>query len=151
MGIKIIANNRKAKHDFHLSDKYEAGIVLKGSEVKSIRENKCNIKEAYVRLINRELYLIGMHIGEYSKASYSSHSSNADRKLLVNKNELKKLKIAVSEKGKTLIPTSIYFKNGLVKLEFALAKGKKHWDKRADKMDKDIKRQIDRKIKGLNK
>ena len=148
---KIIATNRKARYDFHLYDKYEAGIVLKGSEVKSLRENKCNIKESYVKIIGMELYIIGMHIGEYSKASYSSHATTADRKLLVHKKELVKIKIAVNEKGNTIIPISIYFKNGLAKISFALAKGKKNWDKRVDKMDRDIDRIIDRKIKESNK
>ena len=148
---KIIANNRKAKHEYHLYDKYEAGIVLKGSEVKSLRENKCNIKEAYVKIIGAELFVIGMYIGEYSKASYSSHKTAADRKLLIHKKELNKIKIAVNEKGNTLIPLSIYFKNGLAKLSFALAKGKKNWDKRIDKMNRDVERQIDRKIKESNK
>ena len=148
---KIIANNRKARYDYHLHDKFEAGVVLKGSEVKSLRENKCNIKEAYVKIIRNELFIIGMYIGEYSKASYSSHETAADRKLLVHKKELNKIKIAVNEKGNTMIPISIYFKNGLAKLSFALAKGKKNWDKRIDKMDRDIDRQIDRKIKESNK
>jgi len=151
MSVKIIANNKKARHDYHLYDNYEAGLVLKGSEVKSIRENKCNIKEAYVRFINNELYIIGMYIGEYSKASYSSHKPTGDRKLLVNKKELIKLKVLISEKGNTLIPTSIYFKNGMVKLSFAVAKGKKNWDKRTDKLNRDVARQIDRKIKESNK
>tara|TARA_B100001123_G_C15046045_1_gene921576 strand:+ start:338 stop:793 length:456 start_codon:yes stop_codon:yes gene_type:complete len=151
MSVKIIANNKKARHDYHLYDNYEAGLVLKGSEVKSIRENKCNIKEAYVRFINNELYIIGMYIGEYSKASYSSHKPTGDRKLLVNKKELIKLKVLISEKGNTLIPTSIYFKNGMVKLSFAVAKGKKNWDKRTDKINRDVARQIDRKIKESNK
>ena len=151
MSIKIIANNKKAKHDYHLFDKYEAGLVLKGSEVKSIRENKCNIKEAYIRFIGSELYVIGMYIGDYSKSSYSSHIPASDRKLLVNKKELIKLKVMISEKGSTLIPTSIYFKNRIVKLSFAVAKGKKNWDKRKDKINRDINRQIDRKMKELNK
>ena len=149
--INIISINKKASFQYFLLEKFEAGIQLLGSEVKSIREGNVNIKEAYVRFIGSELYVIGMYIGEYSKSSYSSHIPESDRKLLLNKKELIKLKVMVSEKGNTLIPTSIYFKNGIVKLSFAVAKGKKNWDKRKDKINRDINRQIDRKMKELNK
>ena len=147
MSIKVIATHRKAQHEYHILEKYEGGIVLHGSEVKSLREGKANIKEAYVRFVDRELYVIGMHIGEYSNAGYSSHTPVRDRKLLMHKQELKKIRRMVEEKGKTLIPLSIYFKGGYVKVEFGLAKGKKLWDKRTDKMEKDVSRQIDREMK----
>ena len=147
MSIKVIATNRKARHEYHILEKYEGGIVLKGSEVKALREGKANIKEAYVRLVKTELYVIGMHIGQYSNAGYSSHTPVRDRKLLLHKKELKKIQRMVEEKGKTLIPLSMYFKGGYVKVEFGLAQGKKLWDKRKNKMEKDVSRQIDREMK----
>ena len=147
MSIKVIATNRKARHEYHILEKFEGGIVLKGSEVKALREGKANIKEAYVRLVKTELYVIGMHIGQYSNAGYSSHTPVHDRKLLLHKKELKKIQRMVEEKGKTLIPLSMYFKGGYVKVEFGLAQGKKLWDKRKNKMEKDVSRQIDREMK----
>ena len=147
MSIKVIATNRKARHEYHILEKFEGGIVLKGSEVKALREGKANIKEAYVRFVRTELYVIGMHIGEYSNAGYSSHTPVHDRKLLLHNKELKKIKRMVEEKGKTLIPLSIYFKSGYVKVAFGLAQGKKQWDKRKNKMEKDVTRQIDRELK----
>ena len=121
MSIKVIATNRKAWHEYHILEKYEGGIVLYGSEVKAIREGKANIKEAYVRFLDNELYVIGMHIGKYSNAGYSIHTPVRDRKLLLHRGELMKMKKMVDEKGKTLIPLSIYFKKGNVKVEFGLA------------------------------
>ena len=147
MNIRIIVTNRKAWHEYHILEKFEGGIVLRGSEVKALREGSANIKEAYVRLIKRELYMIGMHIGEYSNAGYSSHTPIRDRKLLLHKQELKKIQRIVEEKGKTLIPLSMYFKAGYVKVEFGLAQGKKLWDKRKNKMEKDVNRQIERELK----
>ena len=142
-----IATNRKAWHEYHIFDKYEAGIVLLGSEVKAIKEAKVSIIESYVRFINNELFIIGMHIGDYSNGGYSKHESMQNRKLLMHRNELKKIKVKSDEKGMTLIPLSIYQKKNLIKIEFGIAKGKKMWDKRKDKMDKDVKRSIDRKMK----
>ena len=147
MSIKIIATNRKARHEYHILEKFEAGIVLHGSEVKAIREGKANIKEAYVRFSGNELFVIGMHIGKYSNEGYSTHTPVRDRKLLLHKRELKKMRKMVDEKGKTLIPLSIYFKGGNVKVEFGLAQGKKLWDKRKAKMEKDVNRQVDRALK----
>ena len=147
MNIKVIASNRKAWHEYHVLEKFEGGIVLKGSEVKALREGKANIKEAYVRFIEKDLYVVGMHIGEYSNAGYSSHTPVHDRRLLLHRKELQKIKRQVEEKGKTLIPLSMYFKHGYVKVEFGLAQGKKLWDKRKNKMEKDVSRQIDREIK----
>ena len=151
MSVKVIVTNRKAWHEYHILDKYEGGIVLYGSEVKAIREGKANIKEAYVRFIENELFVIGMHIGKYSNEGYSTHSPVRDRKLLLHKKELIKIRKMVDEKGKTLIPLSLYLKGGRVKVEFGLAQGKKMWDKRKSKMEKDIKRQVDRAMKNYNK
>ncbi len=150
MSSKVIATNRKAWHEYHILEKYEGGMVLYGSEVKAIREGKANIKEAYVRFIDNELFTVGMHIGKYSNEGYSTHSPVRDRKLLLHKRELSKIRKLVEEKGKTLIPLSLYLKNGRVKIEFGLAQGKKIWDKRKTKMDKDVKRQVDRAMKNYN-
>ena len=147
MSSKVIATNRKARHEYHILEKYEGGIVLHGSEVKAIREGKANIKEAYVRFSGKELFVIGMHIGKYSNEGYSTHTPVRDRKLLLHTRELKKMRKMVDEKGKTLIPLSIYFKGGNVKVEFGLAQGKKLWDKRKAKMEKDVNRQVDRALK----
>ena len=147
MSIKVIATNRKARHEYHILEKFEGGIILRGSEVKALREGKANIQEAYVRFVKTELYVIGMHIGEYSNAGYSSHTPVHDRKLLLHKQELRKIQRMVEEKGKTLIPLSLYFKGGYVKVAFGLAQGKKLWDKRKNKMEKDVTRQIDRELK----
>jgi len=148
MSIKVIATNRKARHEYHIIEKYEGGIMLLGSEVKAIREGKANIKEAYVRFTGNELFVIGMHIGKYSNEGYSTHSPIRDRKLLLHRKELSKMRKMVDEKGKTLIPLSIYLKRGNVKVEFGLAQGKKLWDKRKAKMEKDVNRQVDRALKG---
>ena len=150
MSVKVIVTNRKAWHEYHILDKYEGGIVLYGSEVKAIREGKANIKEAYVRFIGNELFVIGMHIGKYSNEGYSTHTPIRDRKLLLHKKELLNLRKMVDEKGKTLIPLSMYLKGGRVKVEFGLAQGKKMWDKRKTKMEKDVKRQVDRAMKDYN-
>ena len=150
MSVKVIVTNRKAWHEYHILDKYEGGIVLYGSEVKAIREGKANIKEAYVRFIENELFVIGMHIGKYSNEGYSTHTPVRDRKLLLHKKELLNLRKMVDEKGKTLIPLSMYLKGGWVKVEFGLAQGKKMWDKRKTKMEKDVKRQVDRAMKDYN-
>jgi len=150
MSRKVIATNRKAWHEYHVLEKYEGGMVLYGSEVKAIREGKANIKEAYVRFIGDELFTVGMHIGKYSNEGYSTHSPLRDRKLLLHKKELLKIRKMVDEKGKTLIPLSLYLKGGRVKVEFGLAQGKKMWDKRKTKMEKDVKRQVDRAMKDYN-
>ena len=146
--MKIITNNRKASFLYHLISKYEAGIQLKGSEVKSIREGKINIKESYITIRNGEMFVVGMHIGEYSHSGYSTHDPLRDRKLLMNKAEIFKIRRDFENKGKTIIPTKMYFKRGKVKIEIALAKGKKNWDKRESKKQKDIDREIKRTMKG---
>ena len=147
MNHKIITTNRKARHDFHIFEKYEAGVVLQGSEVKSLREGKANIKEAYIRFNRNELFIIGMHIGEYSHAGYSTHTPVHDRKLLLHKKEIAKLARTVDEKGMTLVPLSMYFKRSKVKIEFGSARGKKQWDKRQDIARRDARRDTDRELK----
>ena len=143
----FITTNKKASFLYNLLSKYDSGISLKGSEVKAIREGKVNIKESYIVVRKKEIYIIGMHIGEYSHSGYSTHEPLRDRKLLLHKSEINKIIKEVNDVGKTLIPTKMYFKNGKVKLKFYVAKGKKVWDKRQSKKDKDIKRDIDREIK----
>ena len=150
MSTKTITINRKAGFEYHLTDKYEAGIVLKGSEVKSIREGKVNIKGSYIRFIDNELYLIGMHIGDYSHADTMTHENITDRKLLLHRKEINTIGELIDQKGKTLIPMSLYFKRDLVKVKFAIGTGKKKWDKRQDKVDRDVKRQLDREVKKIN-
>ena len=147
MGIMIVATNRKANHNYKIIEKYEAGMVLTGSEVKSIRNNKVSIKEAYVRIFNNELFIIGMNISIYENSGYSGHDPTSDRKLLVHKREILKMKRFVEEKGRTLVPLKVYFKRGKAKLEFGLCQGKKMWDKRQDIKDKQLTRRIDRNIK----
>ena len=143
-----IATNRKAFYEYDILQKYEAGLVLKGSEVKAIREHKVTIKESYIRVKNNEIYIIGMNISKYSHEGYSSHEPDREKKLLLHKYEIKKIKEDVDEKGKTIIPLNLYYKNGIVKIQFAIAKGRKLWDKRNYKKDQDVKREIDRSMKG---
>ena len=148
MQKKVIATNKKAFFNYHIIERYESGVVLKGSEVKSIKEGKISIKESYIRFIKSELYAVGMNIAEYSNQGYSAHDPQRVKKLLLNKKELIEIKQYTDLKGHTIVPITIYLKKGIVKIEFGIAKGKKLWDKRKDKMDKDIKRDIDRKLKG---
>ena len=148
MGIKVVATNRKATHDYTILERYESGIVLSGTEIKSIRNYKVSLKEAYVRIFSNEIFVIGMSISDYENAGYASHEPTADRKLLMHKKEILKIKRIVDEKGKTLIPLRLYFKKGKAKLEFGLGEGKKKWDKRHDIKDQETKRRIDRNLKG---
>ncbi len=148
MGIKVVATNRKATHDYSIIDKYESGIVLTGSEIKSIRNSQVTIKQAYVKIFSNEIYVIGMNVNDYENAGYASHEPTADRKLLMHKREIYKIKKMVDEKGKALIPLRLYLKNGKAKLEFGLGEGKKKWDKRRDIKDRETKRRIDRNLKG---
>lgn len=141
MTKKIIATNRKATHDFFILEKYEAGIVLNGTEIKAIRQGKVNIKESFARIIKGEVYLINMHIGHYSHGNIYNHEPLRDRKLLMHKKEIAKLIGKLSQKGLTLIPLSLYFKKNLVKVELALAKGKKLYDRREDIKKRDLQRE----------
>ena len=143
-----ITTNRKAFYEYDIFEKYEAGIVLKGSEVKSIRENKVTIKEAYIRVKKNEIFIIGMNISKYSHEGYSTHDPDREKKLLVHKIEIKKIREQIEEKGKTIIPLNLYYKNGRVKIKFAIAKGRKLWDKRNYKKEQDINREINKSLKG---
>jgi SsrA-binding protein len=129
-GIKIITSNKKAFHDYQILEKIEAGLVLTGSEVKSLREGRCNLKDSYARIRDGQAWLIGMNISQYKNAGYSGHEPERDRKLLLHKNEIRKIHRRVMEKGVTLIPLKIYFKKGIAKVEIGIAAGKREYDKR---------------------
>lgn len=145
--VKLIAENRKARHDFHIEDTYEAGIVLVGTEVKSLRLGKANLKDSYGRIKNGEVFVHQMHIGVYPFAYYNNHDPLRPRKLLLHDYEIKKLYGKVNEKGYSLVPLRLYFKSGKVKLRLALAKGKQRHDKRETIRRRDQKRELDRERK----
>ena len=140
-GLKIICLNRKASFNYFFNDIYEAGLVLKGSEIKSVRSGKVNIGDSYAVEKNGEIFLINSHIPIYKQASYSNHNPYGERKLLFSKKEINKLIGKVNQEGFTLIPTKMYFKKGKAKLEIAVAKGKKHYDKRHTKKTRDWNRE----------
>ena len=146
-GMKLIANNKKAFHDYFIEDTYEAGIALAGTEVKSLRSGKCSIKEAFVRVENGEVYVYGMHITPYEKGNIFNRDPIRVRKLLIHKKEINRLLGKVKQDGLTLIPLSIYFKGSIAKIQLGLCKGKKLYDKREDATKKDAKRQIERAVK----
>lgn len=145
--MKIIAQNRRARYDYFLEQKFEAGIVLLGTEVKSIRRGEVHLSEAYVDLRDNEVYITGMHINQFKEANQFNHDEDRRRKLLLNKREIKKLFDATQLSGYTIVPTKIYLKNGLVKLEIAIAKGKAEYDKRETVKKRDAQREIERSIK----
>ena len=140
-GLKIISNNRKAKFNYFFSEFFEAGIALKGSEVKSLRDGKANISESYAFDVGGEFFLINSHIPSYKESSYNNHNPRRNRKLLLNKKEINKLLGRINREGFTLIPTKLYFKKGKAKVEIAVAKGKKQFDKRHDKKKRDWNRE----------
>ena len=143
-GIKIITTNKKAFHDYQILEKLEAGLVLTGSEVKSLRQGRCNIKDSYARIMNGEAWLIGLNISSYADASYHDHEPERRRKLLLHKDEIKRLHRKVQEKGFTLIPLRLYFKKGVAKVEIGLATGKREYDKRQDIAKRDQERELKR-------
>jgi len=145
--IKTVARNRKAKHDYHILNTMEAGIVLKGTEVKSLRQGKANIKDSYARIQNGEIKLFELHISPYQNKGYAGHNPTRPRKLLLHKREIRRLDGKVEEKGLTLIPLQIYFKKGIAKVELALAKGKKAYDKREKISKRDMDKEISKVLK----
>ena len=149
---KLIANNKKAYHDYFFEERYEAGIALCGTEVKSLRMGKCSVKEAFVRIENGEVIIYGMHISPYEKGNIFNRDPLRPKKLLMHKSEIRKLVGKIAEKGYTLVPVEVYFKGSLVKVEIALAKGKKLYDKRRDIAKKDMRREAERdfKVRNLN-
>jgi len=140
-GLKIISNNRKARFNYFFKEFFEAGIVLKGSEVKSLRDGKANISESYAFDEQGELYLVNSHIPSYKESSYNNHDPKRNRKLLLNKREINKLIGRINREGYTLIPTKLYFRKGKAKVEIAVAKGKKQYDKRHTKKKRDWDRE----------
>jgi len=144
--IEIISNNRKAFHSYTIIDKYEAGMILLGSEVKSLREKKLNLKDSFVSIKDNKVLLIGAHISSYSHTGFSGHSPTRNRELLLHKNEMIRLKNVVAQKGLTIVPLKAYFKNGIAKIEFATAKGKKTYQKKDALKMKDLNREARREM-----
>ncbi|MCI6432456.1 MAG: SsrA-binding protein SmpB [Oliverpabstia sp.] len=149
-GSRLIANNKKAYHDYFIEETYEAGIALHGTEVKSLRMGKCSIKESFIRIENEEVYIYGMHISPYEKGNIFNKDPLRVKKLLLHKAEIRKLRAKIAEKGYTLVPLKVYFNNSLVKVEIGLAKGKKLYDKRQDIAKKDQRREAERDFKVRN-
>ena len=149
-GSRLIANNKKAYHDYFIEETYEAGIALHGTEVKSLRMGKCSIKESFVRIENEEVYIYGMHISPYEKGNIFNRDPLRVKKLLLHKSEIRKMKGKIAEKGYTLVPLKVYFYRSLVKVEIGLAKGKKLYDKRQDIAKKDQRREAERDFKVRN-
>ena len=147
---KMIANNKKAYHDYFILDTYEAGIVLHGTEVKSLRMGKCSIKESFIRIENGEVFIYGMHISPYEKGNIFNKDPLRVRKLLLHRQEIRKIQGHITQKGYTIVPLSVYFSGSLVKVEIGLAKGKKLYDKRQDIAKKDQRREAERKFKVSN-
>ena len=145
---KLISNNKKVYHNYFVIETYEAGIVLTGTEIKSLRLGNCSISESLCKIFNMEVFVHGMNISQYEKGNIFNVDSMRSRKLLLHKSEIKKLYGTLKEKGYTLIPLKVYFKDSLVKLEIALCKGKKNYDKREDLKKKNIKRNLERDFKG---
>lgn len=145
--LKLVANNKKAYHDYFIEEKYEAGLVLHGTEVKSLRMGKCSIKEAFIRIENGEVFIYGMHISPYEKGNIFNKDPLRVRKLLLHKSQIQKLIGNSAEKGYTIVPMQVYFSNGRAKIEIGLAKGKKLYDKRQDIAKKDQKREAEKELK----
>lgn len=151
MAEKIVTVNRKARHNYHILDTIEAGIALVGTEVKSLREGRINLKDSYARIKNGEVWLVGVHISPYSHGSYNNHPPERDRKLLLHRKEIRRLIGKVQESGLTLVPLKVYFRNGIAKVELGLARGKRVYDKRDDIAKRDVQREISRKLKESNR
>ena len=148
--VKLIANNKKAYHDYFIEDKYEAGISLAGTEVKSLRQGKCSIKESFIRIEKGEVFIYGMHVTPYEKGNIFNKDPLRVKKLLLHKYEINKMAGKIAEKGYTLVPLQVYFRGSLVKVEIGLAKGKKLYDKRQDIAKKEQKREAEREFKIRN-
>ena len=149
--MKLVANNKKAYHDYFIEEKYEAGLVLHGTEVKSLRMGKCSVKEAFIRVENGEVFIYGMHISPYEKGNIFNKDPRRSRRLLMHKREIMRLFGRIKQDGYSLIPLSVYFKGPRVKLEIGLAKGKKLYDKRESAARRDARREIDRAMKTRNR
>lgn len=150
-GIKVISENRKAYHDYFVEEKLEAGIILTGTEIKSIRNGRVNLKDSYARIENGEVWLYQMHISPYEQGNRFNHEPLRNRKLLLNHSEITKLVGKIQLQGLTLIPTRIYLRRGLAKIELGVCKGKKNYDKRQDIAERDAKREIERSLRDRQK
>lgn len=146
-GIRMVANNKKAYHDHFIEDKFEAGVALAGTEVKSLRMGKCSIKESFIRIERGEVFIYGMHISPYEKGNIFNKDPLRVKKLLLHREEIRKMERKISEKGMTLVPLQVYFKGSLVKVEIAVARGKKLYDKRQDIAKKDQRREAEKELK----
>jgi SsrA-binding protein len=142
-----IAQNRKALHDYFIEERYEAGLVLTGSEVKSLRDGKANLQDAYARVLNEEVFLLGAHISPYSAASYNNHEATRTRKLLLHRKEIERLIGKTTQRGLTLVPLKLYWKDGRAKIEIGLARGKREYDKRETRKRQDAEREIAKAMK----
>ncbi|MDD2400927.1 MAG: SsrA-binding protein SmpB [Clostridia bacterium] len=149
--IKVVTENRKARHDYFIEEAFEAGIALTGTEVKSLRASKVNLKDSYAQVVNGEMFLFNMHISPYEQGNRYNVDPVRSRKLLLHKNEINKLFGKVKQQGLTLVPLKVYFKRGRVKVEIALAKGKKDYDKRNVMAEKDAKREVERGMREKNR
>ena len=145
-GEKLIVDNRRARHDYHLLDRFEAGLVLAGTEVKALRDRKATLQQAYAEVRDGEVWLVGLHIPEYGHGNRANHDPDRPRKLLLHRREIDRLYGQVREKGVTLVPTRLYFKDGRVKAEIAVARGKEVRDKRRAIAERDAKRQMEREL-----
>ena len=148
---KVVIKNRKARYEYHIINSIEAGIMLQGTEVKSLRNGKANLQDSYAALKEGEVFLYNLHISPYEQGTYNNHEPRRPRKLLLHKSEIRKLSRQVQEKGVTLIPLKVYFKNGLAKIELGFARGKKLYDKRKVIAERDSKRQLDRELSEKNR
>jgi SsrA-binding protein len=148
---KLIVDNRRARHDYHLTDKVEAGLVLSGTEVKSLRGGQATLQQAYAEVREGEAWLNGLHIPEYVEGNRANHDPDRPRKLLLHRREIERMHAQVREKGFTVVPTRVYFKDGRVKVELALARGKEVRDKRRDIAARDAKRQMERELKSIRR
>lgn len=144
---KTVARNRKAAHDYFLEEHQEAGISLKGTEIKSVRAGQVSLREAYIRVINGELYLVNAHIAPYDPASHFNHDPRRQRKLLMHKHEIRRIEDKVKQRGYTIVPTKMYLREGKAKIEIALAKGKRKYDKRREIAEKDAERDLQRSLR----
>jgi SsrA-binding protein len=147
MDLKVVATNRKARHEYLILETYEAGIVLRGSEIKSIRSGQISLAQAYVSIDGKEAWLLNAHIAPYDQASHFNHDPLRQRKLLLHRSEIRKMWENIRQKGTTIIPLRVYIKNGHAKIEIAVAKGKKLYDKRADIAKRDVEREMERQFK----
>lgn len=147
MSEKVVVTNRKARHEYEITDSIEAGLVLVGSEVKSLRIGRVNLSDSYARVIKGEIWVIGMHVSPYKEASIQNHDPLRERRLLLHRNEIKKLTRKIEEKGFTLIPLKIYFKNNKAKVELGVARGKRQYDKKVTIAQRDAKREMEREQK----